>query len=313
MSNTRNHSDLFHQEGPMTLISNFFNVIITYPIFNVIMLLYHLFGDFGLSIIALTIAITVMLLPLTLRQLKSAKAMLALQPELAEIRKRYPQDLKAQREANQELYKQYGISSAASYLPLLIQIPIFIGLYSALNIVLNHASLAHLNSIMYPFLPQLSSVPNIGLNWFTILNSAWHISLGLPDPTHILPILAGVVTFVQMRMSQPNAIAEIKDATMQLTQLMQFILPLIMVLFTIFIGWQLAAGLALYRTTSLLLNMIQQYFVTGRGSLFAVPHVGSITDNGGLKNDAERQQTQPPHRLSSSRSAHSKGASTRRR
>ena len=298
----------------MSLISNFFNVIMTYPIFNVLMLLYHLFGDFALSIIVLTIAITVMLLPLTLRQLKSAKAMLALQPELAEIRKRYPQDLKAQLEAKQELYKQYGISSAASYLPLLIQIPIFIGLYSALNIVLNHASLAHLNSIMYPFLPQLSSVPNIGLNWFTILNSAWHISLGVPDPTHILPILAGVVTFVQMRMSQPHAIAEIKDATMQLTQLMQFIMPLIMVLITIFIGWQLAAGLALYRTTSLLLNMIQQYFVTGKGSLFAVPHVGGIPYSGGLKNDAERQQTQPPHRSSSSRgSTHSKGASARRR
>ncbi|HYT41759.1 MAG TPA: membrane protein insertase YidC, partial [Methylomirabilota bacterium] len=153
----------------MTLISNIFNVIITYPILNVLMLLYHLFGDFALSIIVLTIAITVMLLPLTLRQLKSAKAMLALQPELAEIRKRYPQDLKAQREANQELYKQYGISTASSYLPLLIQIPIFIGLYSALNIVLNHASLAHLNSIIYPFLPQLSSIPNIDLNWFTML------------------------------------------------------------------------------------------------------------------------------------------------
>ena len=297
----------------MTLISTFFNVIITYPIFNVLMLLYHLFGDFALSIIVLTIAITVMLLPLTLRQLKSAKAMLALQPELAEIRKRYPQDLKAQLEAKQELYKQYGISSAASYLPLLIQLPIFIGLYSALNIVLNHASLAHLNSIIYPFLPQLSSVPNIGLNWFTILNSAWHISLGVPDPTHILPILAGVVTFVQMRMSQPHAIAEIKDATMQLTQLMQFIIPLIMVLITIFIGWQLAAGLALYRTTSLLLNMIQQYFVTGRGSLFAVPHVGGISDSGGLKNDPQEPQAQPPLRSSSSRSAHSKGASAHRR
>jgi YidC/Oxa1 family membrane protein insertase len=298
----------------MSLISNFFNVIITYPIFNVLMLLYHLFGDFALSIIVLTIAITAMLLPLTLRQLKSAKAMLALQPELAEIRKRYPQDLKAQLEAKQELYKQYGISSAASYLPLLIQIPIFIGLYSALNIVLNHASLAHLNSIIYPFLPQLSSVPNIGLNWFTILNSAWHISLGLPDPTHILPILAGVVTFIQMRMSQPHAIAEIKDATMQLTQLMQFIMPLIMVLITIFIGWQLAAGLALYRTTSLLLNMIQQYYVTGRGSLFAVPQVGGIPDSGGLKNDAARHQAQSPNRSSSSRgSTHSKGASARRR
>src|SRR2546425_610053 len=293
----------------MSLISNFFNVVITYPIFNVLMLLYHLFGDFGLSIIVLTIAITALLLPLTLRQLKSMKATLALQPELAEIRRRHAQDLKAQHEANQELYKQHGISPASSFLPLLIQLPIFIGLYSALNIVLNHASLAYLNSIIYPFLPQVSSIPNIDLNWFTILNSAWHISLGVPDPTHILPILAGVVTFIQMRMSQPHALAEIQDATMQLAQLVQFILPLITVLITIFIAWQLAAGLALYRTTSLLLNMIQQYFVTGSGSLFAVPHMGSIPDGGGIKNDAPWPQVQPPLRSSSSKSMRSKGTS----
>ena len=297
----------------MSLISNFFNIIITYPIFNVLMLLYHLFGDFGLSIIVLTIAITAALLPLTLRQLKSMKARLALQPEVAEIRRRYAQDLKAQYEATQELYKRYGISTAASYLPLLIQIPIFTGLYFALNIVLNHATLAHLNSIIYPFLPQLSSIPNIDLNWLTMLNSAWHISLGVPDPTHILPILAGIVTFVQMRMSQPHAIADIKDAAMQLTQLMQFILPLIMVLITIFIAWQLAAGLALYRITSLLLSMIQQFFVTGKGSLFAVPHVGSIVDSGGLHDNVERQQSQPRPRSSSSTSTHRKGASARRR
>jgi YidC/Oxa1 family membrane protein insertase len=297
----------------MTLITNFFNVIITYPIFNVLMLLYHFLGDFGLSIIVLTIATFLMLLPLTLRQLKSMKAKLALQPEVAEIRRRHAQDPKAQLEATQELYKQHGISSASSYLPLLIQLPIFIGLYAALNIVLNHASLAHLNSIIYPFLPQLSSIPNIDLNWFTLLNSAWHISLGVPDPTHILPILAGVVTFVQMRMSQAQALAEIHDATMQLAQLMQYILPLIMVLITIFIGWQLAAGLALYRTTSLLLNMIQQYFITGKGSLFAMPHLGSIAGGADLKNDAQGSQTQSSQRSSSPKSTRSKGASTRRR
>ncbi len=297
----------------MTLISNFFNLFLIYPIFNVLMLLYHLFGDFGLSIIVLTIAITAALLPLTWRQLKSMKASLALQPEVAEIRSRYPQDVKAQYEATQELYKQHEISTAASYLPLLIQLPIFTGLYFALDIVLNHATLARLNSIIYPFLPQLSSIPNIDLNWFTMLNAAWHISLGVPDPTHILPILAGLVTFVQMRMTQPHALTDIKDATMQLTQLMQFILPLIMVLITIFIGWQLAAGLALYRITSLLLNMIQQFFVTGRGSLFAVPHLGGIVDSGGLQHEAERQEGRERSRSSSSQSSRSKGASARRR
>jgi YidC/Oxa1 family membrane protein insertase len=297
----------------MGLIINFFNIVITYPIFNALMLLYHLFGDFGLSIIVLTIAITVALLPLTLRQLKSMKARLALQPEVAEIRRKYAQDLKAQYEATQELYKRYGISTATSYLPLLIQIPIFTGLYFALNIVLNHATLTQLNRIIYPFLPQLSSIPNINLDWFTMLNSAWHISLGIPDPTHILPILAGVVTFIQMRMSQPQTLADVKDATLQITQFMQFIFPLMMVLITIFLGWQLAAGLALYRITSLLLNMVQQFFVTGKGSLFAVPHLGNIVDSGGLEHNVERQEDQRRSRTSSSQSNRSKRASARRR
>jgi YidC/Oxa1 family membrane protein insertase len=297
----------------MSLIGNFFNLILIYPIFNVLMLLYHLFGDFGLSIIVLTIAITIGLLPLTLRQLKSMKVRLALQPEVTEIRIKHAQDLRAQYEATQQLYKQHGVSTAASYLPLLIQLPVFTGLYFALNIVLNHATLAQLNKIIYPFLPQLSSIPNINLDWFALFNSAWHISLGVPDPTHILPILAGVVTFIQMRMSQPQALADVRDATMQLTQLLQFILPLIMVLITVFVAWQLAAGLALYRITSLLLNMVQQFFVTGKGSLFAVPHLGSVVEGVDLQHDAEKRGSQQRQRASSSQSTRSKRPSARRR
>jgi YidC/Oxa1 family membrane protein insertase len=298
----------------MSLIGQFFNLIITYPIFNALMLLYHLFGDFGLSIIVLTIAIFLVLLPLTFRQLKSMKAVRALQPELTEIRKQHARDPRAQREATRALYKQHGITPTSPYLPLLVQAPIFVGLYFALNIVLNHTTLAHLNSIIYPFLPRLTGVPNIDLNWFTIFNPVWHISLGLPDPTHILPILTGLVSFIQVRMSQPQTAAEIKDAMMQLTQIVQFILPLITVLITIFIAWQLAAGLALYRMTSLLLNMIQQYFVTGWGSLLTVPHVAGISDSGGIKNNAHRPQAQPPLRSSSPKAAtHRKGASARRR
>ncbi len=293
----------------MSLISNFFNLVVVFPIFNVLMLLYHAFGDFGIAIIVLTIAITAALLPLTLRQLKSMKARLALQPEVTEIRRRYAQDLRAQYEATQVLYKQHGVSTAASYLPLLIQLPIFTGLYFALNIVLNHASLAQLNRIIYPFLPQLGSIPNINLDWFTMLNSAWHISLGIPDPTHILPILAGIVTFIQIRMSQPQVLTDVRDAT----QLIQFIFPLIMVLITIFIGWQLAAGLALYRITSLLLNMVQQFFITGKGSLFAVPHLGSIVESVDNQYDAERQESQRRSKTSSFQSRRNKRASARRR
>lgn len=299
----------------MNLISYLFNHIFTYPIFNVLILLYHLFGDFGLSIIVLTIVIFIALFPLTRRQLKAMKAMLALRSELAEIRKQYAQDLRAQREATKALYKQHGVSPPSTFLSLLVQAPIFGGLFLALNTVLNHATLTNLNHIIYPFLPQLTSVPNIDLNWFTIFNSAWHFSLGMPDPTHVLPILAGIVTFVQMRMSQPHNITEIRDAMMQLTQLVQFILPLILAFVTIFIAWQLAAGLALYRTTSLLLNMIQQSFVTGWGSLLTVPHLAGFPGNSSARSNTPPAQQARLQSKSSSTKGHirRRGASARRR
>ena len=306
----------------MNLISYLFNHIFTYPIFNVLLLLYHLFGDFGLSIIVLTIVIFILLFPLTRRQLKSMKAMLALRAELAEIRQQYARDLRAQREATKALYKQHGISPPSPFLSFLVQAPIFGGLFLALNTVLNyttvlnkHAALTNLNHIIYPFLPQLTSVPNIDLNWFTIFNSAWHFSLGIPDPTHVLPILAGIATFVQMRMSQPHNIIEMRDAMMQLTQFVQFILPLILAFVTIFIAWQLAAGLALYRATSLLLNMIQQSFVTGWGSLLTVPHLAGFPGNSSARSNTPPAKPARLQSKSSSTKGHirRRGASARRR
>src|SRR5260370_17019097 len=137
----------------MKLISYLLNQIFTYPIFNVLILLYHLFGDFGLSIIVLTIVIFIALFPLTRRQLKAMKAMLALRSELAEIRKQYAQDLRAQREAPKALYKQHRVSPPSTFLSLLLQPPIFDGLFLALNTLLNHATITNLNHIIYPFLP----------------------------------------------------------------------------------------------------------------------------------------------------------------
>jgi YidC/Oxa1 family membrane protein insertase len=298
----------------MNLVTDLFNHLFTYPIFNALIFLYRLSGDFGLSIIVLTVAISLALLPLTLRQLKSARAMFALQPELAEIRQQHARDLRAQSQARQDLYKQRGLTPRSPFVPLLVQLPIFIGLYLALNIVLQHTKLVDLNAIIYPFLPRLTSVPNIDLNWFTALNPTWHISLGLPDASHILPFLAGALTFIQMRMSQPHAITEIQDAMFQVTQIMQFILPLIMVGISIFIAWQLAAGIALYRVTSLLFNIIPQYFVTGWGSLFTAPRLAGIPDDAGSRSARQRQEAQSPLQVSSPRvSARGKTASARRR
>jgi YidC/Oxa1 family membrane protein insertase len=250
----------------------FFNTVFTYPLFNALMLLYAWLGDFGLAIVILTSVISLLLLPLTLRQLRTARVMQTLQPQIAALRQQYTTDKAAQAQAIQALQREYGIRPSSSFLALLIQAPIYSGLYFALSTVLHASSVAEINHIMYPFLVHFTVLPNINLMWFAALNASWHISLGLADPTHLLPLLAGVLTFVQMRMAQPASLVETRDALMQISQSMQFVLLLISMGVTIVFLWQFAAGIALYRFVSLILNMLLQYFTTGWGSLWTLPN-----------------------------------------
>jgi YidC/Oxa1 family membrane protein insertase len=253
-------------------ILNIFNYVFTYPIFNVLMLLYHVLGDFALSIVVLTILIRLVLFPLTLKQLRSTKAMQQIQPLINEVKKQYPKDQRAQLEATQAIYKEYGINPAAGCLPLLVQLPVLYGLFYALSSVVRGGTVQSINNIIYPFLPKLPLSTNIAsltaLRWFTFINPAWHIALSQPDPTHILPILAGLATFIQLRMSQPqNVSSGSTNAMAAQMKIMQFIMPLV----TLFFAWTFPAGLALYWTTSTIFSMVQQYFVTGWGSLLARP------------------------------------------
>ncbi|MBA2678926.1 MAG: membrane protein insertase YidC [Ktedonobacteraceae bacterium] len=263
-------------------IGNLFNLIFTFPIFNGLVVLYHLFGDFALSIVVLTLIIKLVLFPLTLQQLKSMKANQALQPMMQEIRKKYASDQQAQMQATQALYKEYGVNPLSGCLPLVIQLPVLYGLYYALSTVVRTSNLRDVNAHIYPFIPHFVKFPDLTFRWFewlSFLNPllglhlSWTFPLNYPDPSHVLPIVAGLATFVQLRMSQPNqaaaaaASSKVKagqpDPTAQTMKTMQYIMPL----FTVFIGWSFPAGLALYWTISSLFQAVQQYFVTGWGSL----------------------------------------------
>jgi YidC/Oxa1 family membrane protein insertase len=301
------HSSLCSEEEKlMSFFIAIFNTIFAYPIFNALMALYFLIGDFGLAIVVLTCLITLLLLPLTLRQFRHARLMRELQPQITAIRQQYATDQAAQKQALQALYQEHGIRPGSAFLPLLIQAPIYSGLYAALDMVLHATSVSAINQIMYPFLVHFTILPNINLMWFTILNAAWHISLGLPDPTHLLPLLAGVVTFAQMRMAQPISLVEARDAITHISQNMQLLFLLISVGITIVIAWHFAAGLALYRFVSLVLNMIQQFFTTGWGSLWTLP---ALAPASGVSQP--HQQLMPPQH--SPRKRHHTSSSSRRR
>jgi YidC/Oxa1 family membrane protein insertase len=247
-------------------IGQLFNYIITLPIFNALILLYQLFGSMALSIIVLTLIVRLALFPLTLKQLRSTKATQAIQPLIADVRKKY-KDQKEQYAAMQAIYKEYGVNPVAGCLPLLVQLPVLYGLFFALEFVFNAAkvpatNLATINNAIYPFLPKLTVPPSILMPWF-----GGPINLGHPDPTHILPILAALATFLQLRMSQPRTRTGAKDAMSKQMATMQYIMPFV----TLFFAWTFPAGLALYWTTTSVFSMVQQYFVTGWGSLAVMP------------------------------------------
>jgi YidC/Oxa1 family membrane protein insertase len=259
-------------------IGYIFNLILTFPIFNGLIVLDRLFGDFGLAILVLTLIIKLVLFPLTLQQLKSTKATQSLQPQMAEINKKYASDQQAKAAALQTLYKEYGVNPLAGCLPLFIQLPVLYGLYFALRTGLSSSKLSDLNSHLYPFVPHFTIFPNVSFDWFTWLSFlnpilhldwSWAFPLNSPDPSHILPIVAGLATFLQLRMSllrrppvtdgKPAAV----DPTQQSMKMMQYIMPF----FTVFIAWNVPSGLALYWTISSIFQAVQQYFVTGWGGL----------------------------------------------
>ena len=245
-------------------IGNLFHVLFFQPVFNVLMLIYHFIPNFGISIILLTLLIRCALIPLTRAQLRSSKAMQELAPQLKELQAKHrgdPQRLMAEQQA---LYKANGVNPVQGCLPLLIQLPFLYALYFSLNLVLGSSvgpvqHLHEINAAIYSFLPHLESLPNLNFLW---------MNLGKPDPTHILPLLAGALTFLQLRMAMPYRPKAQrggqKDATTQATSTMQYIMPL----FTVFIGWTFPAGLALYWCVTTLFSGVQQYFISGWGSLF---------------------------------------------
>lgn len=283
----------------MGQIGEIFQIIFTQPIFNVLMLLYNLFSSLALSIIVLTLIVRLAMFPLTMKQLKSTKATQAIQPLIADVRKKY-KDQKEQYAAMQAIYKEYGVNPASGCLPLLVQLPVLYGLFFALEFVFNAAKnpatdLATINNFIYPFLPKLTAPPSVLMPWFggpinlAITNAAQGIIL--------LPLLAGVATFLQLRMSQPRSRSGAKDTMTQQMAIMQYIMPVV----TIFFSWNFAAGLALYWTTTSIFSMVQQYFVTGWGSLTVMPQflqnifpsLGSKSGGGGKPSSGEkRKETQ---------------------
>jgi YidC/Oxa1 family membrane protein insertase len=198
------------------------------PILKFMNWVYRHVGNYGVAIILITILSKLLFYPLTLKGMRSMKAMQVLQPQVNALRSKYKSDPQRLQRETLELYRKYKVNPMGGCLPMVAQVPVFYALYLALSV-----SVELQNA---PFL-CFGRVFNVDL---------WVCDLAGHDPTYILPILMGVSMFIQQKMT-PMA-GDPRQAKMML------IMPFI---FT-FMFLNLPSGLVLYWFISNCLQILQQ-------------------------------------------------------
>ena len=236
------------------------NEVIIRPMLNTLLVLYVVcFAQMGVAIIVFTVLVRVVTIPLTVRQLRQMRAMTALQPRVREIQQRYEGDRQRVSQETMRLYRESGVNPIGCLGPLIVQMPILIGLFRVLILTLfnNPEDLVRLSDKLYPwisFVPIHAGVPvNNGFLW---------LDLSQPDPSPIvMPILVAVTTWVQQKMTQMPS----PDPRQQSSQtMMLWMMPIFLGAFSL--GWP--SGLPLYWVVSNLIGIGIQYFITGWGPLF---------------------------------------------
>ena len=185
-------------------------------------------NSYGLSIIIVTILIRFLVLPLMMTQIKSQRAMQALQPEIAKLKEKYKDPQKVQEET-MKLFQKHNVNPLSGCLPIFIQMPILIAFY--------HAIMRNPDIAKHSFL--------------------W-LQLGDKDPYYILPVLAAVFTYFQTTMMS-TGVATTPQAAQQ-----QKIMSIMMPLMILFIGVSLPSALALYWVVGNIFTIAQTKLITHR-------------------------------------------------
>ena len=201
--------------------------IIAKPIGYLLMLIYKLVGNYGISLIILTFIVKLALYPLYAKQIKSSADMAEMSSKAQDIQRRYANDREKQNEEMQKLYAEVGFNPMSGCLPMVIQFPIIMGLFALLR-----------NPMKY--MPAGSEM--IFANHESFL---WIKDLAQPDPW-ILPIAAGVATYfafalnsAMSNMAQPGASAGQNKA---MNAIMKYFFPLSI----LWLARSYPAGLAIY-------------------------------------------------------------------
>lgn len=256
-----------------------FNTVLVWPIVNVLVAVYkglifvHFPFALGFSIIILTIIIRFILYPLTSSQLKASKKMQDLNPHLTNLKNKHKGDSKTLQQETMKLYKEHGVNPAAGCLPVIVQLPIIWGLYSALQQIVNLKPDV-INKIVYfdalkltkAWDPNFFGVP-LGSNPSHLISTVGPIIL-------IIPLLTALFQFIQSKMmfSKPKAQEGLvkkgekkknDDFASAFQSQSMYIFPIMIGFFS----YTFPVGLSLYWNTFTIFGIMQQYRISGLGGL----------------------------------------------
>lgn len=222
-------------------IADFFQNIFS-PIVDVlgaVLLYFHqqLGLPWWLAIVLLTVAVRTLLFPLTVRQVKSMRAMQELKPELDKIRKKHKDNRQKQQEEQMKLFQERKVNPLGGCLPILLQMPIIIGIFYVVRRFGGDPA--------RDVAPEYPSFREGGILWFE--------NLSVMDPYLILPILSAVTMLASM---------EITNKSMEPQQ--RWLMRLMPLGITFFL-WRFPAGLFVYWITSNIVTLVQNYTIYNFG------------------------------------------------
>ena len=178
--------------------------------------------SYGAAIVLMTVLIKMILYPLTVKQVKSMKAMQVLQPKMKRLQEQYKTNPQLLQQEMQKLYREAGVNPLAGCLPMLVQMPILMAIFYALKDATYEGG-------------------NPAFLWLPSLSEA--------DPYYILPVLSALSTYLTSRQTT--------DESNQQMKMMMYVMPLVIG----WMSMNFASGLVIYWITMNLVQVTQQWFI----------------------------------------------------
>ncbi len=277
-------------------IGDIWTVAILRPMLNALLWLYSVLGgQFWLAIVLFTVVVRVAMTPLMLPQQRSAKKMQELQPRLKELQKKYGKDREKLAQEQMKLYREAGVNPMGGCLPMLIQFPIWIGLYQSIIQALGYQPLQLLNLAgnIYPGLQRIwAEVP---LNRFFLGMDLSKNPQELAGLTYLLPILVAFTSWLQTKMATPSSGGDGQAASMG--QSMTLMMPLMFGFFSL----SFSTGLSFYFIVSNVIGIVTQGFISGWSGLqfWKGWSLSKLLTGGARSSSSEEQASKQPTASSS--------------